>query len=67
MVRKWARRYTRCARLVHRADPGGCHVVTEEAQHGLLLWIIGRRTRRTLLKSHEEWLRALKTMAEEKE
>lgn len=45
----------------------GCQVVTEEAQHGLLLWIIGRRTRRTLLKSHEEWLQALKTLAEEKE
>jgi hypothetical protein len=44
--------------------PGGCHVVTEEAQRGLLLLFIGARTRATLLNSHQEWLRALKALAE---
>lgn len=44
--------------------PNGCHVVTEEAQQGLLLSIIGRRTRKRLLKAHGEWLRALKDVAE---
>jgi uncharacterized membrane protein len=44
--------------------PGGCHVVTEEAQRGLLLFFIGARTRGTLLNSHQEWLRALKALAE---
>ena len=43
---------------------GGCRVITEEAQRGLLLAFIGGRTRRTLLTSHEEWLRALKMLAE---
>jgi len=42
----------------------GCHVVTEEAQRGLLLAMIGRRTRKRLLTAHEEWLRALKVLAE---
>jgi hypothetical protein len=42
--------------------PGGCHVVTEEAQRGLLLFFIGGRTRGTLLNSHQEWLRALKAL-----
>jgi hypothetical protein len=45
---------------------GGCRVITEEAQRGLLLAFIGGRTRRTLLTSHEEWLRALKGLAEKK-
>ena len=44
--------------------PGGCHVVTEEAQRGLLLFFIGGRTRGTLLNSHQEWLRALKALSE---
>jgi hypothetical protein len=43
---------------------GGCRVITEEAQRGLLLFFIGARTRGTLLASHEEWLRALKALAE---
>lgn len=43
---------------------GRCRVITEEAQRGLLLAFIGGRTRRTLLTSHEEWLRALKVLAE---
>jgi hypothetical protein len=43
---------------------GGCRVITEEARSGLLLALIGRRMRRTLLTSHEEWLRALKLLAE---
>jgi hypothetical protein len=43
---------------------GGCRVITEEAQRGLLLAFIGGRTQRTLLTSHEEWLRALKVLAE---
>ena len=42
----------------------GCRVITEEAQWGWLLRVIGKRTQRTLLESHEEWLRALKTLAE---
>lgn len=42
----------------------GCRVVTEEAQKGLLLFFIGARTRNTLLNSHQEWLRALKVLAE---
>ncbi len=42
----------------------GCHVVTEEAQRGLLLSMIGRRTRKRLLTVHDEWLRALKVLAE---
>jgi hypothetical protein len=45
---------------------GGCRVITEEAQRGLLLLFIGARTRGTLLASHEEWLRALKALAEAK-
>jgi hypothetical protein len=44
--------------------PGGCQVITEEAQKGFLLHLLGARTQRTLLTSHEEWLRALKVMAE---
>jgi hypothetical protein len=42
----------------------GCHVVTEEVQCGLLLSIIGRRTRKRLLTAHGEWLRGLKFLAE---
>ncbi|GAM91708.1 hypothetical protein ANO11243_097610 [Dothideomycetidae sp. 11243] len=42
----------------------GCKVVTEEAQQGLLLWFIANRVRKDLLKNHEEWLRALKRLAE---
>jgi hypothetical protein len=44
--------------------PNGCRVVTEEAQKGLLLHLIGRRTRKTLLNSHQDWLNALKALAE---
>lgn len=44
--------------------PGGCRVITEEAQKGLLLFFLRSRTRGTLLTSHEEWLRALKALAE---
>ena len=44
--------------------PGGCRVSTEEAQRGLLLFFLGPRTRRLLLNSHQEWLRALKELAE---
>jgi hypothetical protein len=42
----------------------GCRVVTEEAQRGLLLSILGARSRRSLLTVHEEWLQALKRLAE---
>jgi len=42
----------------------GCHLVTEESQRGLLLSIIGHRTRKRLLTAHDEWLRALKVLAE---
>jgi hypothetical protein len=44
--------------------PGGCRVITEEAQRGLLLLLVGGRTRRTLLTSHDDWLRSLKALAE---
>ncbi|MGO9434404.1 MAG: SRPBCC domain-containing protein [Terracidiphilus sp.] len=47
------------------ATPGGCRVITEESQSGLLLFFLGARTRERLLVSHEEWLRALKQRAEE--
>jgi hypothetical protein len=47
------------------ATPGGCRVITEESQSGLLLFFLGARTRERLLVSHEEWLRALKERAEE--
>ena len=47
--------------------PGSCHVITEEAQKGLLLAVVGGRTRRNLLESHEEWLRGLKDLAELRE
>jgi len=46
--------------------PGGCRVITEEAQRGLLLFFLGARTRGLLLTSHQEWLRALKELAEAK-
>jgi hypothetical protein len=44
--------------------PGGCRVITEEAQKGLLLAVIGSHTQGVLLQSHQEWLRALKALAE---
>jgi hypothetical protein len=46
------------------AMPEGCRVITEEAQRGLLPALLGARTRRMLLTSHREWLRALKALAE---
>ena len=46
------------------SSAGGCCVITEETQKGWPLRIIGGRTRKTLLASHEEWLRALKALAE---
>lgn len=48
------------------ATKQGCRVVTEEVQNGLLLILVGSRARENLLKSHEEWLRALKALAEAK-
>jgi hypothetical protein len=47
------------------ATPGGCRVITEESQTGVLLFFLGARTRDRLLVSHEEWLRALKKRVEE--
>ena len=44
--------------------PGGCRVITEEAQSGLVLFFLRSRTRDRLLTSHEEWLRSLKERAE---
>jgi hypothetical protein len=44
--------------------PSGCRVITEEAQKGLLLALVGGRTRRRLLAAHETWLRSLKRLAE---
>lgn len=43
---------------------GGCRVITEEAQKGIFLFFVRSRARRTLLAAHEEWLRALKELAE---
>lgn len=42
----------------------GCRVVTEEAQRGMFLIPLRSYTRRVLLASHQEWLRALKELAE---
>ena len=42
----------------------GCRVVTEEAQKGLLLLLVGGRVRRELLASHEDWVQSLKRLAE---
>ena len=42
----------------------GCRVVTEEAQTGLLLRLVGRRIRGELVASHEEWVQSLKRLAE---
>ncbi len=42
----------------------GCRVVTEEAQTGLLLRLVGARIRRELLASHEDWVQSLKRLAE---
>ena len=44
--------------------PGGCRVITEEVQRGLLLFFVRSRTRARLLTSHQEWLRSLKELAE---
>jgi hypothetical protein len=44
--------------------PGGCRVITEEAQRGLFLFFLRSYTRGVLLTSHQEWLRALKELAE---
>jgi hypothetical protein len=44
--------------------PGGCRVITEESQIGLLLFFLLERTRGRLLASHEEWLRSLTERAE---
>jgi hypothetical protein len=45
-------------------NSGGCMVITEEAQWGTLLSLIGGRTQRRLLTSHEDWIQALKALAE---
>jgi len=44
--------------------PGGCRVITEEAQRGLLLLFLRSRMRGLLLTSHQEWLQSLKDLAE---
>lgn len=44
--------------------PTGCRVVTEEAQHGLLLLLVQSRARANLLAAHEDWVRSLRTLAE---
>lgn len=46
--------------------PHGCRVITEEAQKGFLLYLVRSRTMRLLSEAHEEWLRALKQLAEAK-
>ena len=45
---------------------GGCRVITEEAQRGLLLFFLRSSTRSLLLTSHQEWLQSLKELAEAK-
>ena len=49
-----------------RIEPtaSGCKVVTEEAQKGLLLRLLGSFVRTRLLAAHEDWLRSLKALAE---
>ncbi len=44
--------------------PGGCRVITEEAQKGLVLLLRRSHLRNQLLASHEEWLQSLKKLAE---
>ena len=44
--------------------PRGCRVVTEEAQKGLLLHVVGRRLQAELLTNHEDWVQSLKRLAE---
>jgi hypothetical protein len=44
--------------------PGGCRVITEESQKGLLLLLRRSQMRTRLLASHEEWVRSLKEIAE---
>jgi uncharacterized membrane protein len=46
--------------------PGGCRVITEEAQRGILSVLLGWHTRGVLLTSHQEWLRSLEELAEAK-
>src|SRR5471030_3199804 len=46
--------------------PGGCRVITEEAQRGILSVLLGWHTRGVLLTSHQEWLQSLKALAEAK-
>ncbi len=45
--------------------PGGCRVITEEAQRGLLLLFLRSHTRGLLLTSHQEWLQSLKDLGGE--
>ncbi|KAJ4245737.1 hypothetical protein NW762_013861 [Fusarium torreyae] len=42
----------------------GCKVITEEAQRGLLLSVIGGRVKKNLEFNHEDWLQSLKALAE---
>ena len=42
----------------------GCKVVTEETQKGGLLYLLGWRVRKDLELYHEEWVQALKRLAE---
>ena len=44
--------------------PTGCRVITEEAQHGLLLLLMQSRARADLLTAHEDWVQSLRTLAE---
>ena len=42
----------------------GCRVVTEEAQTGLFLRLVGGLVRGELVASHEDWVQSLKRLAE---
>ncbi len=44
--------------------PGGCRVITEESQKGLVLLLRRSHLRKQLLAAHEDWLQSLKQLAE---
>ena len=51
---------------IEPTEDGGCYVITEECQKGLLLAFVGRRIHRILLTSHQHWIESLKQLAEQR-
>jgi Polyketide cyclase / dehydrase and lipid transport len=49
--------------LVQRTDDGGCHVLTEETQHGWLCRLSQRVFPHRMSKFHQIWLERLQEMA----